>query len=45
VQQLLEKGANLGDRDQNGWTALIWAAEGNHTDVVELLKDARAKAG
>ena len=41
VTFLLENGADLTLRDQNGWTALIWAADSQHDDVVQILKQAR----
>jgi len=37
VQQLLAKGANIEAKDKDGFTALIWAAYGDHPDTVTLL--------
>jgi ankyrin repeat protein len=31
------RGADVAAKDENGWTALHWAAVGGHKDVVELL--------
>jgi ankyrin repeat protein len=41
VQVLLDSGADLKARDNNTWTALVWASNEGHKDVVELLKQAR----
>ncbi len=44
VQALLEAGADINAKDKYGkTTALMFAAANGHTDVVELLKKARAK--
>jgi len=37
VELLLEKGADLECRSNNGWTPLFWAAEKGHEVVVKLL--------
>lgn len=37
VADLLDRGAHVDDRDDRGRTALMIAAEGGHTDVVDLL--------
>ena len=37
VRKALEEGAYVNAKDKNGDTALIWASENGHTDVVELL--------
>ncbi|THD21293.1 putative Ankyrin repeat-containing [Fasciola hepatica] len=39
VDTLLRRGADINAKDQNGWTALHWAAQRCHADVVELLLD------
>jgi len=44
VQLLLEKGADPNYRDRNGWSAIPWAAEEGHEDIVRLLLDAGADA-
>ncbi|MHA2113811.1 MAG: ankyrin repeat domain-containing protein [Candidatus Hodarchaeales archaeon] len=30
-------------KDKNGWTVLMWATEGDHTEIIELLKKHGAK--
>ncbi|MFB3152847.1 MAG: ankyrin repeat domain-containing protein, partial [Candidatus Acidiferrales bacterium] len=35
--------ADVNARDNNGRTALMWAMEKGHADVVQLLKKAGAK--
>ncbi|XP_042864403.1 kinase D-interacting substrate of 220 kDa B-like [Penaeus japonicus] len=42
VRLLLAAGAYVNLRDENGWTALIWAACKNHSDVVKVLLEAGA---
>ncbi len=37
VELLINRGANIMARDNNGWTALILSAKYGHKDVVELL--------
>uniref|UniRef100_A0A183B821 ANK_REP_REGION domain-containing protein n=1 Tax=Echinostoma caproni TaxID=27848 RepID=A0A183B821_9TREM len=39
VDTLLRRGADINAKDQNGWTALHWAAQRCHADIVELLLD------
>jgi len=39
----LQRGANLDQRDSNNWTALVWAAEEDQTEVVQLLKQFRSQ--
>lgn len=39
VQSLLEKGVSPNVRDSDGVPALMWAAEGDHIDIVRLLLD------
>ena len=42
VERLLEAGANVNLQANDGWTALMWAAERGHTEIVELLINAEA---
>jgi hypothetical protein len=35
---LLEKGSDVNAKDNDGNTALIWASENDHNDIVKLLK-------
>ncbi|EET90085.1 MAG: ankyrin repeat domain-containing protein [Candidatus Micrarchaeales archaeon] len=37
VKKLLERGADVNKQGEDGWTALIWAANRRHPDVVKLL--------
>ena len=37
VRDLLKSAVNLEAKGKDGKTALIWAAEGGHTDIVRLL--------
>ena len=37
VRCLLEKGANIDQKDFNGWTALHHAFHGNSPDVIKML--------
>ncbi|MBI3583502.1 MAG: ankyrin repeat domain-containing protein [Nitrospinae bacterium] len=39
VKLLLEKGANPDAQDEQGWTALLWAAKENYPDIARLLLD------
>ena len=41
VEFLLEKGADIKAKDNNTWTALIWASSEGHQDAVEVLKRSR----
>ena len=41
VQTLLDKGANIKAKDNNKWTALVWANSEDHKDVVKLLNQVR----
>ncbi|MGL4499744.1 MAG: ankyrin repeat domain-containing protein [Planktothrix sp.] len=41
MELLLNSGADLTVKDQNSWTALIWASSEKHTEVVELIKKYR----
>lgn len=43
VQYLLGQGADTTIKDARGWTALDYARDSNHPDVVKLLEDVRAK--
>jgi len=40
---LLAAGANVNAKDNDGWTALMYAAEMGRTEIVNLLKAAGAK--
>lgn len=33
------KGAQVNAKNNNGWTALMWASDEGHADVVQLLLD------
>ena len=37
MQALLAEGADVEAKDNGGRTALVWAAEGGHTDIVQAL--------
>jgi len=37
VRTLYQAGATVNTTNQNGWTALLYAAEQEHEDVVQLL--------
>ena len=39
VKQLLDDGAPVDEKDEEGWTALTRASERGHTEVVKLLLD------
>ena len=39
VKKLIEEGANVNDREENGTTALIYASKEGHTDIAKLLID------
>ncbi len=43
VKELLEKGADVNAKDQNGTTALTIATGYGYTEIIELLKKAGAK--
>ena len=45
VKQLLDGdgGAHVEERDEDGWTALLWASTKGHTEVVKLLLDTMLK--
>lgn len=40
---LLNKGADVNAKNNNGWTALMFAEFENHTEIVNILKQAGAK--
>jgi ankyrin repeat protein len=37
VEQLIEAGVNINDADENGKTALRWAAQGGHIEIAQML--------
>ena len=37
VETLLDRGADISQKNHEGWTVLIFAAKGGHNDVIELL--------
>ncbi|MDI6727892.1 MAG: ankyrin repeat domain-containing protein [Thermodesulfovibrionales bacterium] len=37
IIELLDKGADINAKDNNGWTALIWAAREGKTDAINFL--------
>jgi ankyrin repeat protein len=37
IEYLLEKGADVNQKDKFGWTALIWAADNGHAETVRYL--------
>jgi uncharacterized protein len=43
VRELVANGANLEGIDSGGWTALHWAADFGHADIVEILLDSGAE--
>ncbi|HYO99967.1 MAG TPA: ankyrin repeat domain-containing protein [Pyrinomonadaceae bacterium] len=42
VRKLIAAGADLNERDQSGYTALVWAARNGSTEVAKALIEARA---
>jgi Ankyrin repeats (3 copies) len=44
VKLLLDRGADLNVRDNEGKTALVWAREKGHTEIVQLIEAASQKA-
>ncbi|KAK6745101.1 hypothetical protein RB195_011669 [Necator americanus] len=43
IDMLVNKGANINQRDENGWTALTHAVHKNHSPSVQLLLDRNAE--
>lgn len=39
VRILVDKGADINIKDKNGRTALMWAIENGHSDVVQVFKE------
>ena len=37
VEEAILNGANVNAKDDDGWTALMWAALGGHTETAEVL--------
>jgi ankyrin repeat protein len=44
VKLLLDRGAAIDVRDNEGKTALVWAREKGHTEIVQLIEAALQKA-
>ena len=42
VKALIDAGAGLNAKDEDGWTALIWASEEGHTEIAKELISAGA---
>ena len=42
IQRLLESGANIHARTNDGWTVLMFAALSGHTQAIQTLLDNRA---
>jgi ankyrin repeat protein len=45
AELLLDRGADVGQADEDGWTALMRACQNGHRDVAELLLDRGADVG
>ena len=43
IKALLDAGADVNVKGEDGYTALMFAANAGHTEIVELLKAAGAK--
>ena len=43
VKELVENGADVNLTNKKGYTALMYASENGHTDIVEFLKSVGAK--
>ena len=43
VKALIVAGADVNTKFQNNWSALWYAAEAGHTEIVEILKQAGAR--
>ncbi len=43
VKALLEAGADVNAKANDGRTALMWAEDSGHNEIVEILKKAEAK--
>jgi len=37
VKQYIEEGSDVNAKDENGWSALMWASYNGHLDTAELL--------
>ena len=37
VKSLIKQGANVNAKDENGWTALMWASMLGHFEIVKIL--------
>ena len=44
VRDALSAGADVNNQDENGYTALMWAAESNREDIAQLLLENGADA-
>jgi hypothetical protein len=45
VKLLLDRGADINVRDNEGKTALVWAREKGHPEIVQLIEAASRKGG
>ena len=42
VKKLIDEGTDVNAQNKEGYTALIWASNDGHTEIVELLEEAGA---
>jgi len=43
VKKIIEEGADVNVKSNNGYTALMGASQEGHTEILQLLKEAGAK--